>query len=186
MANHGFMLESRVMAKDVSSLNVDAVATFDVDGGSFVKVSRIKGGKDDRYTATKVGADDDASDIAIAYNTLDISTADDRGNVYAGLTVDPRAFTNRANRTFAAFFPQLHDEIKWSVDAIDTTVKPAEDAFIVEDAGSLKPKVVATLAGTEKVAFKIISVDDIMGLFPAEKGKIGYSKTQVVHAIRVK
>ena len=60
--------------------------------------------------------------------------------------------------------------------------------YIVEDNGELKGKIVATLGEnpTFRKVFKILSVKDVVGLFPCEKGKIGFSKNSVARAICLK
>lgn len=187
MAKKGFILDNEIMARNVDTLNADYVAEFDVDGGNFIALAKSTTQGDMRYIATKVASGTDADDIAISYNPLALETALVNGNV-TNLSVDPRNYTNVAGKTGCAFFPQKHDVVTFSAETLDTTEAIGVGKYIVEDNGELKGKVIATLGEnpTYRKVFKILSVKDVVGLFPCEKGKIGFSKNSVARAICLK
>ena len=104
------------------------------------------------------------------------------------LSVDPRNYANNAGETGCAFYPQKRDVVTFTSDALDTTEALGVGKYIVEDNGELKGKVVATLGEnpTYRKVFKILSIKASVGLFPCEKGKIGFSKQDVARAVCVK
>lgn len=188
MSKHGLILGNEIMARNVETLNVDYVASFDVDGGNFIEVNKKASATDERATATKISADTDADAIAISYNPLKAETVLANGMAVRNLSVDPRNYTNNAGETGCAFYPQKHDAVTFTDDALDTTEALGVGKYIVEDNGELKGKVVTTLGenSTYRKAFKILSVKASVSLFPCEKGKVGFSKQGVAKAVCVK
>ena len=188
MSKHGLILDNEIMARDVESLNIDYVAEFDVDGGNFIAVGKKASTSDERVTATKISATTEADEIAISYNPLKAETILSNGMAVRNLSVDPRNYTNNAGETSCAFYPQIHDVVTFTDDALDTTEALGVGKYIVEDNGELQGKVVATLGEnpTYRKVFKIISVKASVGLFPCEKGKIGFSKQGIARAVCVK
>ena len=188
MSKHGLILDNEIMARDVEVLNVDYVAEFDVDGGNFIEVNKKASATDERATATKISANTEADAIAISYNPLKAETVLANGMAVRNLSVDPRNYANNAGETGCAFYPQKRDVVTFTSDALDTTEALGVEKYIVEDNGKLKGKVVATLGEnpTYRKVFKILSIKASVGLFPCEKGKIGFSKQDVARAVCVK
>ena len=188
MSKHGLILDNEIMARDVESLNIDYVASFDIDGGNFIEVSKKADASDERATAMKIAANTEADAIAISYNPLKAEIVLSNDMAVRNLSVDPRNYTNNAGTTGCAFYPQIHDIVTFTDDALNTTETLGVGKYIVEDNGELKGKVIATLGEnpTYRKVFKIISVKASIGLFPCEKGKIGFSKQNVARAVCVK
>lgn len=93
MAKHGFMIEKRLSAKDVEALNRTAKATVAIDGGTLVKLGDYADGVWDASVATE------GNGLYIAYNPSEHFTDVD-GKLFAGLSKDPRDYTNIADRPF--------------------------------------------------------------------------------------
>lgn len=105
---YGFLIESqKFAAKDVDALNRSAVADANVDGGAIVTLGTIN--SDGVFVATKATAGT-GGNVWMAYNPSEHFTSA-HNNMYAGLTVDPREYTNVAGRTLDVFKPQISDII---------------------------------------------------------------------------
>lgn len=103
---HGYIIEKRISAKDVEALNRTAIADVNIDGGERVSLT-YKG--DGVWTATK-----DESGEWVAYNPSEHFTEVD-GKLYAGLSKDPRAYTNLKGRPLDVFKVQDVDVIGYVV-----------------------------------------------------------------------
>lgn len=105
-------------------------------------------------------------------------------NEFAGLTEDPRKYTNEPNITFSVFKPVLYDEIVVSVDCIDNTATQIVNGDILESKANqtkLTRIAAATGATAGSTAFKVEHKYIIP--FPAGKGKIGMDQ-QVGYMIK--
>ena len=117
---YGFMIESRIAATNIDALNRSAVSTtVDVAGGGLVSLTAPEVQGEDRYTATAPAAGK-LTNLWMAYNPSYhvVTTPNIPNGQFAGLSIDPRAFTNPMNRTFSIFKPVKYDNIVVSVDAV--------------------------------------------------------------------
>lgn len=139
MAKHGYIIEAQIAAKDVDALNKSAVASVDLDGGELVTLGALNA--DGLFVATK--ADGDGGNVWMVYNPSEHFTKVG-DNVFAGLTIDPRDFTNLANRPIDVFKPQVGDIIT----LLDTSLKagetPAVGSFLEMGTDGYEAKASAT------------------------------------------
>ena len=166
MAKKGFIYETQIAAKDVDALNRFAVASVDVDGGTLVALGAKT---DDVFAATKATNGEDGG-LWMAYNPSEHLTKIG-DNIYAGeeLNVDPREYTNLANRTFDVFKPQVGDLIGFTAPNIKASdiSSVAVDKYLEIGADGLEVKASAT---ADTTSFKVVGIEDI----PFPTAGIGY------------
>lgn len=166
MAKKGFIYETQIAAKDVDALNRFAVATVDVDGGTLVSL----GAKTDDVFAATVATAGTGGGLWMAYNPSEhlVKIGD---NVYAGesLNVDPREYTNLANRTMDVFKPQVGDLIGFTAPNFATGEEANAEVgkFMEVTTGGYEIKASATASTT---SFKIVGIEDV----PFPHAGIGY------------
>ena len=115
---YGVLIESKIQAKNIEALNRSVVSTVAVAGGGLVSLVAPTTQGEDRWTANVPSSGN--LKVAIAYNPS-VQYVTVNGVTLAGLLVDPRAYTNLANKTYDAFLPQLGDEIVITIDAVDAS-----------------------------------------------------------------
>lgn len=115
---YGVLIESKIQAKNIEALNRSAIAAVDVAGGGLVSLVAPTTKGEDRWTANTPSAGN--LKVAIAYNPA-VQYNVVNGVTLAGLLVDPRAYTNIANKTFDVFLPKVGDEIVITIDAVDAS-----------------------------------------------------------------
>lgn len=172
MAN-GFMIESRISATNDSALNRDAIAQVAVAGGELVALTTPTKQGDDVWTAAAPAAGT-LGRCWMAYNpSLHLTMVGE--NEFAGLTEDPRDYTNEPNIVFSVFKPVMEDEVVISVDCVDTeTAAQIVNGDILESkAGQTQLTRIAAATGATagSTAFKVEHKYIIP--FPAGRGKIG-------------
>ena len=98
---YGVLIESMIQAKNIDALNRSVKAEIDVDGGNLIALTAptVKG--EDRWTAS-APATGALGGLWIAYNPS-VKYTEVNGKMYAGLSADPRDYTNIKNHTFDAF-----------------------------------------------------------------------------------
>ena len=104
--------------------------------------------------------------------------------MYAGLSADPRDYTNIKNHTFDAFKPKIDDEIIVTIDDVDDTGTNVVAGDILESKdGQAKFTRVAggTGATSGHTAFKVEWVDTVD--FP--QAGIGVEKVKAIKAVCV-
>ena len=154
MAKHGFIYETQISAKDVDALNRYAKASVDVDGGTLVALGAIAEG--DAFTATKA-TDGENGGLWIAYNPSEqLTKVGD--NVYAGLSADPRDYTNIANRIFDVFKPVKGDIVGFTAGNIKTGETVEVGKFLEIGASGLEVKASAT---ADTTSFKVIRIESV-------------------------
>lgn len=99
MANKGFMIERRISAKDVEALNLTAIGTVDIDGGALVTITEANDNDTFKVALAEAGVEGTAY---MAYNPSEHFTEID-GEVFAGLSKDPRKYTNLKGRSLDIF-----------------------------------------------------------------------------------
>lgn len=149
----GYIIESRISAKDVDALNRSAVATTDVDGGTLVTLGELEDGV---FKATKATS---GQGLWMAYNPSEhLTKVGDK--LFAGLSADPRDYTNLANRTMDVFKPQVGDLIGLT----DGNFKAGESAkavvgkYVEQGASGYEMKESATASTTSLLVKEIVEV----------------------------
>ena len=182
MAKHGVLIESMIQAKNIDALNRSVISTVDVDGGNLIALTAptVKG--EDRWTAS-VPATGALGGLWIAYNPS-VKYTEVNGKMYAGLSADPRDYTNIKNHTFDAFKPKVEDEIIVTIDDIDETGANVVAGDILESKdGQAKFTRIASETGATSghTAFKVEWVDTVD--FP--QAGIGVEKVKAIKAVCV-
>ena len=154
MAKKGFLYETQISAKDVDALNRFAKATVNVDGGALVALGAIAEG--DVFTATKATAGTGGG-LYMAYNPSEQLTVVD-GKEYAGLSADPRDYTNIANRVFDVFKPQIGDIVGLTAGNIKTGETVEVGKFLEIGADGYEVKASAT---ADTTSFKVIAIEKV-------------------------
>ena len=109
MAN-GVIVESRIQATNIDALNRTAQAQIAVAGGGLVALTASGVQGNEVWTAA-APASGSLGGLWIAYNPSEHLTAVG-DKFFAGLSEDPRDYTNLANRPFDCFKPEVGDEIE--------------------------------------------------------------------------
>ena len=181
MAKHGVLIESMIQAKNIDALNRSVVSTIDVDGGNLIALTAptVKG--EDRWTAS-APASGTLGGLWIAYNPS-VKYTEVNGKMYAGLSADPRDYTNIKNHTFDAFKPKVGDEIIVTIDDVDETGAQAVAGDILESKnGQTKfTRVAGGTATSGSTAFKV----EWIGYVNFPQAGIGDEKVKVYKAICV-
>lgn len=113
------LIPTLVAAKNVDSLNRSFVSTADLDNGNvFGKGELSTNSNESQVYKTVTPATGSLSGLYMAFSPEDVVLTDDLGNQFKVGTLDPRAFTNRANVVFSGFKPQVGDLVLISADGI--------------------------------------------------------------------
>lgn len=149
----GYMIEKRISAKDVEALNRSAKSATDIDGGMLVTLGAYANGV---FTATKAT---EGEGLYMAYNPSEHFTqVGDK--VYAGLSADPRDYTNLAGRPFDVFKLVVGDLVALT----DGNIKEADiddvevGVFLEQGATGYEVKSTATASTT---SLKVIAVENL-------------------------
>ena len=182
MAKHGVLIESMIQAKNIDALNRSVISTVDVDGGNLIALTAptVKG--EDRWTAS-APASGTLGGLWIAYNPS-VKYTEVNGKMYAGLSADPRDYTNIKNHTFDAFKPKVGDEIIVTIDDVDATGTNVVAGDILESkADQTKFTRIASATGATSghTAFKI----EWKGTIDFPKAGIGVDKVVAFKAVCV-
>lgn len=184
MAYAGFIIEAHIAASDVRTLNRDCVSsTADFDGGNLVALAHPTKQGDDVWTAT-APATGALGGLWVAYNpSLHIHKIGD--NEYAGLTKDPRAFTNVQGKVFSAFKPQVGDVFVISKECVASgdVASVVVDDYLEAKNGQATwgRKTSSPTAGSTAVQV----MKKVVIPFPAQKGHIGFSKQDAFEVVCV-
>lgn len=179
MAN-GVIIESRIQATNIDALNRTAQATVNVAGGGLVSLAESETQGNEVWTAT---APDSGTlgGLWIAYNPAEhLTVVGDK--VFAGLSKDPRDYTNVANRPFDVFKPQVGDEIDITVDCVDSSASSAVKGDILESkAGQTTFQRIAKATGATvgSTAFRI----EYVGVLPFPQGGIGMEQVKMFRCV---
>ena len=153
MARHGFMIEKRINAKDVEALNRSAKSVADIDGGMLVKLGEYADGV---WNVTKAT---DGEGLYMAYNPSEHFT-NVNGRLFAGLTKDPRDYTNLTGRTFDIFKLTKGDIVGITAELIKTSDvdSVAKGKFLEQGADGYEKKDSATASTT---SLKVIDIETL-------------------------
>ena len=118
------LIPTLVAAKNIDSLNRSFVSTVDLDNGNvFGKGELSTNSNESQVYKTVTPATGSLSGLYMAFSPEDVVLTDDLGNQFKVGTLDPRAFTNRANVVFSGFKPQVGDLVLISADGISGEAK---------------------------------------------------------------
>ena len=149
----GYIIEKRIMAKDVESLNRSAVCSADVDGGKLVSLGALSNGL---FTATVTTA---GTGLYMAYNPSEHLIKVGTKLIAGGsISADPRDYTNLATRAIDVFKPQVGDLVGFTAGNLKTGETPTVGSFLEQEAGGLVVKVSATTATT---SFKVVAIETL-------------------------
>ena len=113
------LIPTLIAAKNIDSLNRSFVSTVDLDNGNvFGKGELSTNSNESQVYKTVTPATGSLSGLYMAFSPEDVVLTDDLGNQFKVGTLDPRAFTNRANVVFSGFKPQVGDLVLISADGI--------------------------------------------------------------------
>lgn len=147
----GYIIESKISAKDVDALTRSAVAEADIDGGVLVKLGALKDGA---FEATKTSS---GEGLWMAYNPSEhLTKVGDK--LFAGLSADPRDYTNLTGRTFDVFKPQVGDIVTFTEGNLATEETAEVGNFLEQEAGGLVKKMSATASTT---SFEVKEITEI-------------------------
>lgn len=178
----GVMIESSIAATNIDAYNRYAIGDFAVAGGGLVSLAPPTVQGDDRWTATEP-AEGALGGLYMAYNPSP-KYMELNGKKYAGLSADPRDFTNLAGETYTVFKPKLGDEIVITIDAVDATGAVAVRGDILESkAGqtTLQRIPAATGATTGSTAFEV----EWVGVLPFPQAEIGMAQVKAIKMVCV-
>lgn len=177
---YGVLIESSIQAKDIDALNRSAVSATAVAGGGLVILTAPTTQGEDRWTAT-VPATGSLGSLWMAYNpSAKYITVN--GKSFAGLSADPRDYTNDATKSFTVFKPKLGDQIVVTIDAVDASGSSAVAGDILEskDGQTTLQRIAAITGATAgSTAFKIEWVGNIQ--FP--QAGIGMANVKAFKAV---
>ena len=158
---NGFIVEKKIAADEIASLNASATCSTNVDGGNAVTLGAYA---NDNYTVTLAGATADVG-VWMAYNPTErLTPVGTSPNIkyFAGLSADPRDYTNLATREVDIFKPQVEDIIGFTAANFGSNQVPdtTTNKYITTAAsGQLIASDIPVAAG--KVAFEILSVETL-------------------------
>ena len=178
--SYGVIVESRIQATNIDALNRTAqTASTDIAGGGLVALAPSGTQGNEVWTATVPS--DTLTGLWIAYNPAEHFTkVGDK--IFAGLSVDPRDYTNIGGRPFDVFKPQIGDEIDITVDCVDASASSAVAGDILESKASQSTftRIAAgTSATANHTAFKI----EYVGTTPMPKAGIGMEQVKVFRCV---
>ena len=181
MAN-GVIVESRIQATNIDALNRTAKAAVDVAGGGLVALTASGTQGNEVWTAA-APATGSLGGLWIAYNPSEHLTKVG-GKFFAGLSEDPRDYTNIAGRPFDCFKPAVGDEIDITVDCVDSTASSVVAGDILEskaDQTTFTRKAASAGATSGSTAFKV----EYVGTAPFPAGSIGMEQVTMFRCVCV-
>ena len=181
MAN-GVIVESRIQATNIDALNRTAKATVDVAGGGLVALTASGAQGNEVWTAA-APASGSLGGLWIAYNPSEHLTKVG-GKFFAGLSEDPRDYTNIAGRPFDCFKPAVGDEIDITVDCVDSTASSVVAGDILESKANQTTftRVASSTGATAgSTAFKV----EYVGTAPFPSGSIGMEQVTMFRCVCV-
>ena len=167
----GYMIESKIQAKDIEALNGTGTCSTDLDGGTLVSLGAYSKGV---VTLTKSTS---GKGLAMVYNPSEHLTKIG-SEVYAGLTVDPREYTNIAGRPVDYFILKVGDKVVLTDGNIADSQTIAVGKFLEQESGGFTVKASATASTT---SFKVLEIQDIP--FPQKGIGNEYAKGYLVECV---
>lgn len=132
MANHGLMIQTKVMAEDVKSLVRPVTSASDIDNGN---VFQFSGKTAEVWTAIAPATGAGLTHLWMAAEPEVVITYSG-SSAYKGLDPNALNFYNKAGVTFTAIQPQLGDLIELNAEALGGT--KSSNAYVVATNGDFK------------------------------------------------
>jgi hypothetical protein len=181
MAYNGVLVESRIQATNIDALNRSAVCSSnDIAGGGLVQLTAPSAQGNNVWTAALPTA---VTGLWIAYNPSEKLTLVN-GKYFAGLSADPRDYTNLATRPMDVFKPKVGDEIVVTIDAIDSTGSATVNGDFIEaktGQSTFTRVAAATGAAASTTAFQV----EWVGNMDFPQAGIGMQQYKCVKAVCV-
>ena len=162
------------------ALNRTAQAEVAVAGGGLVALTESGVQGNEVWTAEAPDAEA-IGDLWIAYNPSEHLT-EVNGKMFAGLSADPRDYTNLANRPFDCFKPKVGDEIDITADCVDATKTSIVVGDILESKASQTTFTrIAKASGATSghTAFRV----EYIGVNPFPQAGIGMEQATVYRCV---
>lgn len=173
---YGFIVEKSLRAKNIDSLNRTAISTTtDFDGGNLV-VLTAGTSAEAPYTASAPSANS-TTGCWMAYNPAEALSIVS-GKTFAGLSADPRDYTNGKNRPFSVFKPMKYDIVGFTKDCFDATLTASVDNTYYVGVKGSQSKLTCSSSALSGTSFKVISHGTLP--FPASINSIGMSNYEFV------
>ena len=155
---YGYIVEKKIAASDVDALNANAVtvAGTNVDGGMAVTLGAYDKGV---YTVALAGATADVG-VWMAYNPTEHLTVVN-GKYFAGLSADPRDYTNLATRPFDIFKPRVGDIIGFTTANFASGAVPTTTNKYITTAANGVLTAGSSPITAGKVAFTLLSIENL-------------------------
>lgn len=179
---YGVIVESRIQATNIDALNRTAQAEVAVAGGGLIALT--ESGVQGNEVWTAEAPDSEAiGDLWIAYNPSEhLTEVNDK--MFAGLSADPRDYTNLADRPFDCFKPKIGDEIDITADCVDATSSSIVAGDILESkAGQTTFTRIAKATGATAghTAFRV----EYIGVNPFPQAGIGMEQATIYRCVCV-
>ncbi len=168
MANHGILIQNKVMAQTVDSLNRAAVGAADVDNGNVVQLltrnTAATRGLEEVWDATQPSASAGLQNLWMVYEPEVVTTVSGSQS-FKGIDPDPRNFYLVAGTVYTVFKPQLGDILRLTDDALGGT--KSSNGFVVATASTYELTWAASAAaglslkllGTEYISLGTGAID---------------------------
>ena len=181
MAN-GVIVESRIQATNIDALNRTAKAAVDVAGGGLVALTASGTQGNEVWTAA-VPTTGSLGGLWIAYNPSEhLTKVGDK--FFAGLSEDPRDYTNIAGRPFDCFKPLVGCEIDITADCVDATASSVVAGDILESKNG-QTTFTRVAASTGATAGSTASKVEYVGTAPLPAGPIGMEQVKMFRCVCV-
>lgn len=169
---YGFIVEKTIAADNLDVLNINAIAAkgTNVDGGTAVVLGTYNKGQ---YTVTVAGAAA-AAGVGIAYNPTEHLT-EVNGKYFAGLSADPRDYTNIGGRPFDVFIPKKGDIIGFTAANFADGKLPSTTNKNITTAANGVWTAGAEAIAAGKVAFELLEIENL----PFPQAGVGFENAQL-------
>src|SRR5258706_1719778 len=157
---HGILIQNKVAAQTVDSLNRSAVGVANLDNGNIVQLltrnTAATRGDEEVWDATQPSASAGLQNLWMVYEP-EVVTLVSGSLQLKGIVVDPREFYTPTGVVFSAFKPQLGDILRITPDALAGT--KASNGFVVATASTYSLTWAASAAAG--LTLKLISTEYI-------------------------
>jgi len=156
---HGILVQNKVAAMNIDSLNRSVVAAADIDNGMvFTLATRNTSatyGQNEVWDATTPATGAGLTQLWMAYEPEVVVTVSG-SNKFKGIDNDPRNFYNITGDVFTAFKPQLGDIISMTADSLGTGTGLASAFAVATNATNKLTWAAAAVAG---LSLKYLATD---------------------------
>lgn len=136
---HGILIQNKVAAQNIDSLNRSAVGSANLDNGNVVQLltrnTAATRGYEEVWDATQPAASAGLTQLWMVYEP-EVVTLTSGSLQFKGIVVDPREFFVESGKVFSAFKPQLGDIVRLTPDALGGT--KSTNTYVVATASDYK------------------------------------------------